>query len=273
MSFAENSLELELVGFEDTIMPGDSIVGWVLWKDEYTEMVVLGDEEDQPHLFTSYSAAKWGRDLLDVIAPVTQQRYDELCGKKVVIAEVAPPMKDGPVKDGKEEWMQSMLAKIGKVVAKTPEARAKGLGVTPEEVVELSPAAQKEVVKPAPMPFRRVAKRRDPLQGNVDGKGFVYLLRAPLAPGVYKIGRSDDPERRLKDIQCMSPIGIALECVKPTNDMGRVEALLHSRFDSKRKHGEWFWLTEEDVEWIKKIDVSNAMSLHNVPWTKWLELP
>ena len=87
MGFAENGLESSLTDFEDTLVLGDSIVGWVLWKDDFTEMIALGGDDGQPRLFTSYSAAKWEKGLLDVIEPVTQQRYDELCGKKVVTIE------------------------------------------------------------------------------------------------------------------------------------------------------------------------------------------
>lgn len=97
---------------EDTLVPGDSIVGWVVMKDEWKEMTVLGDEDGRPRLFTSYSAAQWEKDWLDVIVPVTQQRYDELCGKKVAVVEDCQPVKDDPVEDSQEKWVQSMLAKI-----------------------------------------------------------------------------------------------------------------------------------------------------------------
>ena len=87
--------------------------------------------------------------------------------------------------------------------------------------------------------------------------------------GLYKIGRSVDPEERLKSVQTMSPVGVVLECVKPTDDMGVLEALLHNRFHGKRKHGEWFWLSEEDVEWIRKLDMSCASLFCNTPWSEW----
>jgi len=77
---------------EDTLEPGDAIVGWVVWKDGGDEMTVLCGQDGQSRLFTAYSVAKRRQGCLDVVAPVTQQWYDELCGK---IGRIDIPGEDG----------------------------------------------------------------------------------------------------------------------------------------------------------------------------------
>jgi len=89
-------------------------------------------------------------------------------------------------------------------------------------------------------------------------KGFIYLIRAEN--NLYKIGRSKRPGKRLlslRDAQSQhpgSPLEIELLMTIPTNDMEALEKVLHSRFGTKRHHGEWFELTKEDIDHLLHFD-------------------
>jgi hypothetical protein len=35
--------------------------------------------------------------------------------------------------------------------------------------------------------------------------------------------------------------------------MGKLESVLHAKFDGTRMHGEWFRLTDQEVKWLKRL--------------------
>jgi hypothetical protein len=76
-------------------------------------------------------------------------------------------------------------------------------------------------------------------------KGFVYVVRS--ATGLYKIGKSKDPENRLKALFISSPIELELIRKIETDDMHALEYELHLRFSEKRVQGEWFKLDDADL--------------------------
>lgn len=79
--------------------------------------------------------------------------------------------------------------------------------------------------------------------------GYVYLIGSPDSR-LVKIGRSVDPERRLADIQRMSPTKLAV--LWRTEGGPTLEAALHRRFKTLRSHGEWFSFPEGSaVEHVK----------------------
>jgi hypothetical protein len=86
---------------------------------------------------------------------------------------------------------------------------------------------------------------------------------------LYKIGISVDPKRRCNDIRLAS--GIHTEILKTfdtTNEARLVEQSLHRHFSSKRKEGEWFRLTKEDLQDIAKtvaqVDFAITDGINNV---------
>lgn len=81
--------------------------------------------------------------------------------------------------------------------------------------------------------------------------GFVYLLQSPTS--AYKIGRTKDPQSRMKTFGIQLPFEVEYACLIETPDMYDLESRLHSRFAKKRINGEWFNLTNDDVEYIKSL--------------------
>lgn len=84
-----------------------------------------------------------------------------------------------------------------------------------------------------------------------DRPGHVYLLASELGP--HKIGRAKEVGERLKTLAIQLPFDVSLAHHFPADDCVAAEAYLHGRFAEKRLRGEWFRLTEEDVEWIMGI--------------------
>lgn len=81
--------------------------------------------------------------------------------------------------------------------------------------------------------------------------GFVYILHSEN--DFYKIGRSINPHNRLKQLQTGSNKKLRLLYYLKVQNMIKAERSLHAIFSAGRKQGEWFKLTDRDVELLKKI--------------------
>ena len=66
-----------------------------------------------------------------------------------------------------------------------------------------------------------------------------------------KIGSSSDSDSRLRQLQSGLPVQMRLIATTQVNEANKVERALHAEFAPKRVRGEWFLLTEQDIESIK----------------------
>jgi predicted GIY-YIG superfamily endonuclease len=82
-------------------------------------------------------------------------------------------------------------------------------------------------------------------------QGFVYILKSDF--GVYKIGRTKDLERRLRDFRIF-PKEFELVHSIACEDEVKVEKDLHERYKDKKVRNEWFELSDDDIQDLKKIN-------------------
>ena len=81
--------------------------------------------------------------------------------------------------------------------------------------------------------------------------GYVYLLKHG-SRREYKIGRTNNPLRREGEIGIQLPEKLQPIHYIKTDDPVGIENYWHARFANKRKEGEWFALTAQDVRAFKR---------------------
>lgn len=102
----------------------------------------------------------------------------------------------------------------------------------------------------SPQPFQRVQTNKQKPSPR-SRHGYVYLVRS--ASSAYKIGRTRNPEDRQRTFGIQLPFEVDFIAIIETEDMYALERKLHNRFADRRLNGEWFNLTEADVEFIKGL--------------------
>lgn len=79
--------------------------------------------------------------------------------------------------------------------------------------------------------------------------GFVYLMKSGK---YYKIGRSNDADRRAYELKLQLPEQVKIIHKIKTDAPVGIEEYWHKRFVEKRKGGEWSELTKQDVEIFRR---------------------
>lgn len=78
----------------------------------------------------------------------------------------------------------------------------------------------------------------------------VYLVAA--ANGLVKIGSASNIEKRMSLLRCQSPLSVELVYTLRCTHAGSIERALHDKFRSQHDHGEWYRLSSDDIEEVKR---------------------
>jgi hypothetical protein len=81
-------------------------------------------------------------------------------------------------------------------------------------------------------------------------KGYVYLIKAEN--GLTKIGETISPKKRYSSIKTAVPMDTEFLFAVKTNNAPGLEEKLHEKFSNKREMGEWFRLSEKDIDNTKQ---------------------
>jgi len=84
-----------------------------------------------------------------------------------------------------------------------------------------------------------------------DHSEYVYLIRS--ASCFTKIEHTDNLKKRFASIDTSSPEKITIYYSKVVRNRVNLERKLHSIFSEKRTKGEWFLLSDEDLQEAKAI--------------------
>ena len=119
----------------------------------------------------------------------------------------------------------------------------------PKSDPEPKPKPKVNKLRPKPKP-KTVKVPKEPRRRFKIHLSTVYVIKGA---GIYKIGRTTNLKSRFSALQNSSPVGLKmilhLECL----DNEGLEEALHKLFASKNSHGEWFALTELDLDFLMRL--------------------
>lgn len=84
-------------------------------------------------------------------------------------------------------------------------------------------------------------------------EGYVYLVKS--VSGHYKIGKSINPHDRIRTFGVKLPFEVEIIHTIKSLQYHALEKFLHAKFDDKRVNGEWFNLSDDDVDYVKSLAV------------------
>ena len=89
---------------------------------------------------------------------------------------------------------------------------------------------------------------------------YVYFILAEGRPRRMKIGKAKNPAERLRSLQTGSPHRLSLHgFIKCKDDKTAyaIEKMLHEKFATERKNGEWFRCTDYLMARVMDLECSS----------------
>lgn len=99
--------------------------------------------------------------------------------------------------------------------------------------------------------------------------GYVYIIQDIDVTNFCKIGRTNNPTRRLYEFGVKLPFRIGLLHLLRCDDMVAFETSLHETFAHKRVRGEWFELTHIEFDFIDAMIDYCASYNRLADYTRW----
>ena len=81
-------------------------------------------------------------------------------------------------------------------------------------------------------------------------EGYIYVASNPVYPGVVKIGRTKNVDKRMKQLGTGAPEKYEVLHSELVINDSQVECQLHREFNNVRQKGEWFKIS--DIELVKR---------------------
>lgn len=96
--------------------------------------------------------------------------------------------------------------------------------------------------------------------------GWIYLIKENGDDALYKIGvtRAKMPESRLKKLQTGNGNKLILVEKFLSSKPFKLETMLHNKFQFNREEGEWFLLSQEDVDNFISICENFEQIIHDL---------
>lgn len=91
---------------------------------------------------------------------------------------------------------------------------------------------------------------------------YVYLIQDVDVTRYCKIGRTTNLSGRLQRFGIELPFNHNLIHLIYTGNSSKAETALHRRFKAQRMNGEWFALSDDDIEFIKSISAMGPIVIH-----------
>jgi hypothetical protein len=92
-----------------------------------------------------------------------------------------------------------------------------------------------------------IVTMREKLRLSFVKKSGIYIL---YSCGYYKIGITTNIDKRILELQTGNPFLIQLVFFKIVNDASALESELHKKYKNKNVSGEWFYLDNNDIQYI-----------------------
>jgi hypothetical protein len=192
---------------------------WVRWSDAIVE-AGLTPNKMQERLSNDF----------------VMDKYADVCrhfGRPPTMAELRFYARQTPNFISHNTFSKHFGSKNGVIAALRDRAIERG----EEDLVAILPEAAASPSTPEPAKSTKVFE------------GWVYLLQSG---GHFKIGRSDELEKRVKQIAVSLPEKVELVHAIRTDDPPGIETYWHRRFADRRANVEWFKLSPADVRAFKK---------------------
>lgn len=141
------------------------------------------------------------------------------------------------------DYIPNDKSKLEKLVKLSEDFVRFGAQFTDPELADLLDETSKEASQ------RLLLQDIAPAEGR---SGYVYLLRQ-IGGVYYKIGRTRNPNDRIKTFAVKLPFPVEYDALIRTANMNELERQLHAKFQMKRADGEWFALAPDDVAYIKGL--------------------
>ncbi len=204
-----------------------------------------------------------GQELLRLAVLVGLLAHDEDMITPVVLSKDQAKY-DATSNPDKKQWLEDRAARrvgrgfdVGKKLHEQKERAPHwrnphlclfwtGPGRT-KPVIKMRSGAVIQKVSMADVPTGYLGPERD--EEDQEGLTYIYFIEA-VGQDRIKIGKADDPEARLKQLQTGCPVPLRLLGI--INCQAGIERTLHAKFAEDNIQGEWFQATEAIRKYIEE---------------------